>query len=66
MAAKAVVSLPNDKTCSVGIIGNEEYATKLLNEKADIIGKPGTVQYFGWTKYGKLRMGKLKIVRDYE
>jgi len=66
MAAKAVVKVPNGETCSVGIIGDQEYATKLLNEKADIIGKPGTVQYVGWTKYGKLRMGKLKIVRDYE
>jgi len=39
---------------------------KLLQNKADVIGKQGTIEYFGLTEYGKLRFPKFKSVRDYE
>jgi hypothetical protein len=38
----------------------------MLKNKSQFIGKMATVQYFGYTKDGKLRMGTMKSVRDYE
>ena len=39
---------------------------KILKCKNDLIGKFGTVKFFGYTNDGKLRFPVLKSIRDYE
>jgi DNA ligase-1 len=65
-AKKIIVQLPSGLTSEAGIRGNLEFAANMLKNKSQVIGKMATVQYFGYTKDGKLRMGTMKSVRDYE
>lgn len=65
-AKHAVVKVNDDITSEVGLRGDFEYCRNLLNNKSEVIGKMATVQYFGITADGKLRMGTMKSIRDYE
>ena len=65
-AKKVVVQLPSGLTSEAGLRGNLEFAMNMLKNKQNFIGKMATIQYFGYTKDGKLRMGTMKSVRDYE
>jgi ATP-dependent DNA ligase len=64
-AEYVVVQLQND-TCKATIAATDEECSKMLSNKDYIIGKYGTVKYFGYTKDGKLRFPILKSIRDYE
>lgn len=66
MAARVVCRLSDGRTFKAGIIGSEEYATWLLDNKEDIIGAPATVKHFRFTKDGIPRFPKMKVIRDYE
>jgi ATP-dependent DNA ligase len=66
MAGKVVCLLKDGRTFEAGLIGGWEYYKQLLRDKNQIIGKVGTVKYFGYTPDGKPRFGHLKAIRDYE
>lgn len=66
MAARVILSLPDDRTFSSGIIGNVEYCKQLLAERDMHIGKQGTVVFQNYTPDGMPRFPKFKAVRDYE
>lgn len=64
-AEYVLIQLQGD-TCKATIAATDEECIKMLNNKDSIIGKYGTVKYFGYTKDGKLRFPILKSIRDYE
>lgn len=66
MAASVLLTNPEGKEFSAGVIGNETYLKWLLENKAKFIGLPGTVVFQNYTPDGIPRFGKFKIVRDYE
>jgi ATP-dependent DNA ligase len=66
MAGKIVVRLPNGNTCEAGLRGNQEFYTRLLNEKDTVIGKEASIRYQGETPDGSLRFPVMIGVRDYE
>lgn len=63
MAARVVLSLPDGRTFSAGMIGNVEYCKQLLAEKDEHIGKAGTVVFQNYTPDGVPRFPKFKGVR---
>jgi len=67
VAAKVVIKY-NDIEQDAGMARGWDHTKckALLENKSEIIGKKGTVEYFGLTEYGKLRFPKFKVVRDYE
>ena len=66
MAARAICRTESGITFKTGILGKVPYQIWLLENRTDIIGKQVTVNFFGYTKAGRPRHGKLKTVRDYE
>ena len=66
MAARVVVSLPDGRHFSAGLIGNVSYCKQLLDERDQHIGKLGTVVFQNYTPDGVPRFPKFKGVRDYE
>jgi DNA ligase 1 len=66
MAARVVVSLPDGRHFSAGLIGNVSYCKQLLAERNEHIGKLGTVVFQNYTPDGVPRFPKFKGVRDYE
>ncbi|MBR6515293.1 MAG: hypothetical protein IKT40_00410 [Bacilli bacterium] len=62
----AWVKLPNDEACKATLSYTDEECESILNDKDNIIGKLGTVKFFGYTNDGKLRFPVLKAIRDYE
>jgi DNA ligase-1 len=66
MAARVVVSLPDGRHFSAGLIGNVSYCKQLLAERDEHIGKLGTVVFQNYTPDGVPRFPKFKGVRDYE
>lgn len=67
MAASVVCVDNKGEQFDAGIIGNNEYCTKLLEDKENIIGKMVTVKYQNLTPDRKVpRFAKMKTVRDYE
>lgn len=66
IAARAVLSLPDGRTFSAGIIGNEQYCLELLQSRDQHIGKMGTVVFQNYTPDGIPRFPKFKAIRDYE
>jgi DNA ligase-1 len=66
MAARVVVSLPDGRHFSAGLIGNVDYCRQLLQERDQHIGKLGTVVFQNYTPDGVPRFPKFKGVRDYE
>jgi DNA ligase 1 len=66
MAARVVVSLPDGRNFSSGIIGNVEYCKQLLANKDQHIGKLATIVFQHYTPDGVPRFPKFKSVRDYE
>ncbi len=65
-AKRAVVRVNNEITSEVGLRGDFAYCKTLLDNKENAVGKMATIQYFGITADGKLRMGTMKGIRDYE
>ena len=73
-AGKATAVICVDDTGNefkAGIIGNEEYAAKLFNNKDEYIGKIATIKYQELTPVkdgtgGVPRFGKMVSIRDYE
>ena len=65
-AEYAVVQLPNGNTCKATFSMTDDECVSMLNNKNDIIGKLGSVKYFGYTNDGKLRFPIFKAVRNYE
>jgi DNA ligase-1 len=65
-AARVVLELPNGNTFSSGMIGNQAYCASLLLNKAEHIGKLGTVVFQNYTPDGVPRFPKFKGVRDYD
>lgn len=65
IAARAIIQLENGDTCDVGIIGDHAYCKELYENRANVRGLPGTVQYLNRTPDGRLRGGKLKTVRTF-
>lgn len=66
MATRAILRLEDGRTFEAGMIGGFEYCRKLLADKANVIGKPATVQYQNLTPDGKPRFAKLKAIREEE
>ncbi len=66
MAARVVVSLPDGRNFSSGIIGNVDYCKRLLNDREKHIGKLATIVFQHYTPDGVPRFPKFKTVRDYE
>lgn len=66
IAGTAVLLLPDGRTFGAGVNGDHAYARRLLENKHEVVGKLGTVEYFRFTPDGKPRFGKFKGVRDYE
>jgi len=67
VAAKIVISYKGAEQDAGMARGWDHAKCKLLlNNKSEVIGKQATVEYFGFTEYGKLRFPKFKAVRDYE
>lgn len=69
--ASAIVCKSGDNTFKAGIIGDNDYSRKLLNDKEKVIGKMATVVYQSLTPSkdgsgGVPRFGKVKSIRDYE
>ena len=69
--ASAIVCKSGDNTFKAGIIGDNDYSRKLLNDKEKVIGKLATVVYQSLTPSkdgsgGVPRFGKVKSIRDYE
>lgn len=69
--ASAIVCKSGDNTFKAGIIGDNDYSRKLLNNKEKVIGKLATVVYQSLTPSkdgsgGVPRFGKVKSIRDYE
>lgn len=69
--ASAIVCKSGDNTFKAGIIGDNDYSRKLLNDKEKVIGKLATVVYQSLTPFkdgsgGVPRFGKVKSIRDYE
>ena len=62
-AASILLELPDGRTFNAGVIGNDEYATQLLIDKDNVIGKSGTVVFFNYTPDGVPRFPKFKGVR---
>ena len=63
MAARVVVSLPDGRHFSAGLIGNVSYCKQLLAERVQHIGKLGTVIFQNYTPDGVPRFPKFKGVR---
>lgn len=63
MAARVVVSLPDGRHFSAGLIGNVSYCQELLRERDEHIGKLGTVVFQNYTPDGIPRFPKFKGVR---
>lgn len=71
MAGNVVIKLDSpsptgETTCEAGIKGGVNFYRKLLEEKADVIGKLGTIEFQNYTPKGSLRFPKLIAIRDYE
>lgn len=66
MAARVVLSLPDGRTFSAGLIGNVDYCKQLLLNKDKHIGEMGTVVFQHYTPDGVPRFPKFKTIRDYE
>jgi len=49
-----------------GIRGNNAYTAQLLKDQASLVGKLATIRYQNKTPDGKLRIGVMLCVRDYE
>lgn len=62
-AASIVLQLSDGRSFNAGVIGNDEYATQLLLDKDNVIGKSGTVVFFNYTPDGVPRFPKFKGVR---
>lgn len=62
MAGKICYETHDGKSFKSGIRGSHEYCKQLLQEKHLYIGNPGTVVYFGYTKYGIPRFPVTKII----
>jgi ATP-dependent DNA ligase len=63
LATEAVLSLPDGKTFSAGIIGNDDYSRNLYNNREKVKNLRATVKFQGKTNTGIPRFGKMKIVR---
>jgi len=63
LATEAVLALEDGRAFSTGVIGNEEYARGLFNDREKVKGMLATVKYQGKTAQGIPRFGKMKIVR---
>lgn len=59
-AKRVILAMPDGSTCEAGVTGTAEHCANILTHKADYIGKPATVEYFGVTPDGKLRFGRVK------
>ena len=66
MAARVIVSLPDGRTFSSGIIGNVEYCKQLLADRDTHLGKLATIVFQHYTPDGVPRFPKFKSMRDYE
>lgn len=66
IAARVLQKTADGQIFAAGILGDHEYCKKLLENKADIIGKMGTTEFQNLTPGGIPRFGKFKVVRDYE
>lgn len=49
------------ETCDCGVAGDEAFTAQLLVDREKLIGTDVTVEYFGFTKYGKLRFPVAKF-----
>lgn len=67
LATRAVLKCSHGEFAA-GVMGNEAYARRLLKQFKYNPNKKvmATVKHQGFTKHGKPRIGKLKIIRDYE
>ena len=63
-AEYAVIQLPNGNSCKATFSMTDEECVKVLKDKDNLIGKLGTVKYFGYTNDGKLRFTIFKAVRN--
>lgn len=63
MAARVIMSLPDGRNFSAGLIGNVEYCKELLRDRGQYIGKLGTVVFQNYTPDGIPRFPKFKGVR---
>lgn len=59
-AKRVVLAIPDGSTCEAGVTGTAKHCADILMHKADYIGQPATVEYFGVTPDGKLRFGRVK------
>jgi DNA ligase 1 len=67
MFGKAYLKNSNGKIFKANARGNEEFYTRLLKEKKDLIGKSATVRYQNLTPdEGVPRFGVIVAIRDYE
>lgn len=63
MAARAILALPDGRSFSAGLIGDEEYCRQLLIDKKDHIGQLATVVFQNWTPDRVPRFPKMKCMR---
>lgn len=63
IAARAVLQLPDGREFEAGMIGDHGYCRDLYENRDQVVGKMGTVQFLNYTPGGVPRGGKLKTVR---
>jgi DNA ligase-1 len=63
LATEAVLKMSDGTRFSAGIIGNDEYATKLFKFRDGVKGMKATVKYQGFTQLGIPRFAKMKTIR---
>ncbi len=66
IAAIACFKTKEGRPFSAGIIGNQDYARSLLDNKQKVIGRQATVVFQNYTPDFIPRFPKMKQVRDYE
>lgn len=64
-AKKAVVQTIHGES-SVGIKGKMEHLAHVFQNRENYIGKPATVEYFGWTPDNEIRFGRVKEFARWE
>lgn len=65
-AEYAYIKLHDGQICKATFSYTDDECMNILKNKALLIGKLATVEFFGYTTDGKLRFPILKSIRDYE
>lgn len=65
-AGMVVVKLDDGQLCRAGIKGDMAYFKSLWQNRQEVVGEQGTIQFQGYTPKGMLRFPVMKAVRNYE